>query len=151
MGPDTTPYLYAVLPHPPGINRTYRSTRGGRWYKTDSAAIWQEQAALHLRLAGFKPQPAGTYYLSLSLVLVTCRLDLDAPLKLAIDAVSRALCVDDRWLGTLAAVKLPATGQDDQRLEVHCRIERVSDAVGFRARCQAELERETSMLVGGNL
>jgi len=49
----------------------------------------------------------------------TIRLDLDAPLKLAIDTMLKgALGIDDRDLGELVAVRVPVRHRADERLEV---------------------------------
>lgn len=86
----------ARLPIPPGINATYK-TGSGRFYKGEKAKQWQSDALLLLRAAGFRTGHADTV-LKLDLELGGSRLDLDAPLKLAIDTIAEALGVDDRCL-----------------------------------------------------
>ncbi len=113
----------ADLPHPVGINRTYRSGRHG-WYKTAPARAWEDAALLALRAAGFRPLPAGEHSIHLDLVLRTRRLDLDAPLKLVIDVVAKALDVDDRCVQALRVEKVVVGKREEQGLEVHVSTER---------------------------
>lgn len=118
----------ATLPHPPGINATYRSGRG-RWYKTARARQWQQDALLLLRAAGIRTLPAGSYWLALALTLCTVRLDADAPLKLVIDTVAEALGIDDRCVGLFVVRKLPVRSRAAQRLHVGLCLHAV-DGVG---------------------
>lgn len=115
--------LTADLPHPVGINRTYRSGRHG-WYKTAPARAWEDASLLALRAAGFRPLPPGEHSIHLDLVLRTRRLDLDAPLKLVIDVVAKALGVDDRCLQELRVQKLVVARPAEQSLEVRVSMAR---------------------------
>lgn len=83
---------------------------------------WEQDAMLHLRAAGFRPQPRGTYWLGIDITLFTSSLDCDAPAKAIVDIVSKALSVDDSALGQLTITKHIVQNRNEQRVEVHCRI-----------------------------
>jgi len=124
--------LRAVLPPPPSINATYRSGRGV-WYKSVRARAWEEEALLLLRAAGFQAQPLGSYWIGVELTLWTCRLDLDAPIKLVLDTVEEALGINDRWVGRLTVTKLLADHLADQRLELRCEARSIAGKQDFNA------------------
>ena len=135
------PDLHCVLPATPGgVNHLYRYVRAGptstRVYKTAAAVGWEQESGLLLRAAGFRPLPAGAYWIGLQLVIHTTRLDIDAPIKLVIDAICGALAVDDRYVGALRVVKLPAKPAE-QRVEVCARIEPAADRETFTALSEA--------------
>src|SRR5947209_15723957 len=107
--------LSASLPAAVGVNRLYGRGRQGL-YKSRAAVMWTMSALVRLRLAGFRTQPEGVYWIEIDLDVRTIALDIDAPLKLAIDVVSLALGIDDRWVGRLGVRKVRVRQRADQRL-----------------------------------
>lgn len=114
--------LHAILPHPVGINGTYRIGRRPNGqpvlYKSARASSWQDDALLYLRRAGFRRLPPGHYFVALHCGLFTKRLDLDAPLKLLIDTVAEALGINDRDVGALTATKIHGPRGSEERIEL---------------------------------
>lgn len=91
---------------PPGINTQYKRNRNGMVFVNKLHRIWAEKAALIIgaRAAelGWEAQPDEEYYVEIALYNFT--LDVDAPLKLILDTVSRKLDFDDSkvravWIG----------------------------------------------------
>lgn len=117
--------IRARLPHPPGINATYRAGQG-RVYMTPAAKAWKDAAVLLLRAAGARSQPPGEYRLGVHLALCTRRLDLDAPIKLALDAIATVLGLDDRCIDCLTMVKVEAATPAAQHLDVSVIVERIA-------------------------
>lgn len=126
--------LQAVLPPAPGVNALYGYSRigqnGTRVYRTARAEEWAQWAHLLLRAAGFRSLQDKPCWISLELIVYTTRLDIDAPLKIVLDAVQEALCMDDRYVGELHVVKIPAKPAD-QRLEIHAVIRPACDREAF--------------------
>jgi hypothetical protein len=120
----------AVLPAAVGVNHSYKAGHP-RWGKMSHATAWEDEAALELAAAGFRPLPLGRYWVRLDFLLYSMALDADAPTKLAVDAVFRALCWDDRWLGQLTITKILVRHRNEERLEVHCVVHPVADKAAF--------------------
>ncbi len=136
--------LTATLPQPPGINATYRAGCGRygavtRVYKSASATTWDQDAILILRGQGWKPLPAGRYWLCLCCTVFTCRLDIDAPLKALLDVVAAVLEVNDACIGALSVTKIPVKAKADQRLELVARVYPADDPDEWAARSRAAI------------
>lgn len=144
----------AALPHPPGINATYRVGRfagSSCVYKTAPARTWDQDAFLLLRAAGWKPLPEGAYWLHVRCTLFTCRLDIDAPLKATLDIVAAALGVNDSCIGSLLATKVPATSRADQRLELLVRAYAVDDKADWASRSLAAIPSHKHRLLNPSI
>lgn len=124
--------LHAVLPPRPGINATYRSGRGGL-YRTVRGMTWRDIAMMTLRAAGWRVLPPDRYWVRLRLHLHSIRLDLGAPLKLAIDTMLKgALGIDDRDLGELVGDLLPAPSREERESRAVAAVDGVSMLTGGR-------------------
>ena len=80
---------------PPGINRTYGKGRG-RVYLTHEARAWSKGAALVIGAEAGKigwKDYGGEY--EIQITMYGSRLDVDAPVKLILDTVTRKLGFDD--------------------------------------------------------
>jgi len=80
---------------PPGINRTYGKGRG-RVYLTHEARAWSKGAALVIGAEAGRigwEDYGGDY--EIQITMYGSRLDVDAPIKLIIDTVTRKLGFDD--------------------------------------------------------
>ena len=80
---------------PPGINETY-SIGKGRMYKTSKAKHWENKAALivgsTIATTGWEYE-GGTY--AIEVLVYNSRYDVDAPIKLIIDMLTRKIGIDD--------------------------------------------------------
>lgn len=131
----------ATLPHPVGVNRTYRigynrKTRKYTFIKSKKAGSWEDAALIVLKGSGFTQQPEGMYWCSIHLTLYTSRLDIDSPIKATLDLIMKALSreelrgntkkvysgVEDRFNGELVVHKVFVTPQAEQRLEVEVEV-----------------------------
>lgn len=130
---ESTTIFQAMLPPPPGVNRTYGVARSGHWYMSDRARQWEQDAMLALRASGFRTQPAGVYWIAVELVLYSISLDIDAPIKLVLDTVEAALGIDDRWIGRLSVVKVPVPHRTEQQLQVVTSLLPVRDREEWQA------------------
>ncbi len=117
------------------IWRVGRSAGSTRVYKAAPAVQWDHDAVLLLRAARWRTLLPGCYWLALSLALHTRRHDIDAPLKLALDAVATALDIDDACIGLLTVVKLLMLARAAERLDLRAVVHPVA---GTEARdCQS--------------
>lgn len=122
------------------MNALYRYARHGnatRVYRSARAVQWRDDALLLLLAAGRRTLPAGEWWVSLTCIVHTCRLDVDAPLKIVIDtAVIDALGIDDRSVGHLEVFKVPVRRRADERLKLRLRVEEANmthwESVGYR-------------------
>lgn len=97
------------LPLPPSINRTYRTTRTGGFYATREAHAWKETAILRLREAGICAVPPGTQALRVyAEVRSSDRRDIDAGVKILLDAISASCGIDDSKVVYLQMTKVRA-------------------------------------------
>jgi len=80
---------------PPGINRMYGKGRG-RVYLTDEARKWAKDASFIIGAEAGKTgwEDYGGEF-EIEIVMYGSRLDVDAPVKLIIDTVTRKLDFDD--------------------------------------------------------
>jgi len=90
------------LPYPPGANRLWRSA-GGRTIVAPEARAWKREAALLVRAAGARPSEHGVAVemilhprLTANGAASRVRLDVDAPIKPALDALQGVAYIDDR-------------------------------------------------------
>lgn len=82
-----------TLPYPPSVNHYLkRSARGV--YVTPEAQAFKDEAAWIARLAGVEPL-AGAVVVVLDIYRPRKRGDIDAPLKLTLDALNRVAWNDD--------------------------------------------------------
>lgn len=125
-------FLSATLPHPPGINATYRVGQR-RFYKSNAARDWEQAALLTLRAAGFRTLPPGVYWVGVAVDLYTIALDLDGPLKLLLDTLEAALGVPDSRVGALMMHKTRVHHRADQRLDVRVVVVPLEDPDQFNA------------------
>jgi len=121
------------------VCRVGRFAGSSRVYKAREAVRWDQDAFLLLRAAGWKPLPEGKYWVHLRCTLFTCRLDIDAPLKAVLDIVASALEVNDAYVGSLIATKVPVKVKTDQRLELVARIYEVDDKDDWASRSRAAI------------
>ncbi len=80
---------------PPGINRMYGKGRG-RVYLTHEARKWAKDAALIIGAEAGRTgwEDSGGEY-EIEIIMYGSRLDVDAPIKLVIDTLTRKLGFDD--------------------------------------------------------
>ncbi|MHC4463684.1 MAG: hypothetical protein ACYS30_19970 [Planctomycetota bacterium] len=95
---DELRQLYILLPIvPPSINATYKYGKG-RVYLSDAATSWSEQAALMIGCEAGRQRwrdNGSTYRLDVVFSRGKKRIiDVDAPMKLIIDTVTRKLFTD---------------------------------------------------------
>ncbi|KXX64195.1 hypothetical protein AY586_14705 [Marichromatium gracile] len=90
------------LPYPPGANRLWRVARG-KVIATDAAKNWKRETALRAKVAGVRPTKQAVAVemvlhprLTAKGVASQTRLDVDAPIKVTLDALQDVAYADDR-------------------------------------------------------
>lgn len=93
------------LPLPPSVNRTYRTTKGGGFYRSAEATAWLERAVWIIQAAA----PRHLYPDALLAIEVTvhsqARRDIDAGIKILLDGVAAAVGIDDSRVMELRVTK----------------------------------------------
>ncbi len=86
--------MYSLtLPYPPLLNHYLRRSAHGV-YQTPEAAAYKEEAAYTARLAGLEPLE-GAIVVAMDVYRPRKRGDIDAPIKLPLDALNRIAWEDD--------------------------------------------------------
>lgn len=142
--------LTATLPHPIGLNDTYKIGRG-RFYMAAPARKWQQDAFILMRAAGWRPLPEGLYWLHLTATLFTVRHDIDSPVKTMLDVVASVLEVDDSSIGSLVVTKGAAMSKDDQRLDLLVKIYEVDDKADWASRSLAAIPNHAHRLLNPSI
>lgn len=106
---DGRVFYSVILSYPPGVNRIWRNVRG-RVVASSEAELWKRDAAAAAKLAGMR-KIEGDVSVSLVLhprmtlkgVASKVRLDVDAPIKLALDALQGVAYADDKQVVRVTA------------------------------------------------
>lgn len=92
---------------PPGINSTYGYGKG-KVYKKPKAVKWEADAGLLYRNKSSQLEWEDLHdWYFLEIIFTSWRMDVDAPLKLIQDALTRALGFDDKKIRRVCIEKIP--------------------------------------------
>ena len=120
--------LRASLSHPPGKNEAYGYTRARPGpYLTRAARGWKDDAITILRAQYRWPVfppivGAGAYAVVMEVHFYTTGYDVDAPMLLTLDAVKKALLIDDAHFIHCPPTKVLVESKKDQRIDLLCDV-----------------------------
>lgn len=119
----------ATLPVPPGINRSYATTRFGGFYTSKPAKDWATASADHLRLeCGWRrvdeSMPGVRVLLAVEyhLYVMSNGQDIDAGIKATLDLIARVLGVDDKCVCRMVAYRTVIRHRAERRLDLRVKV-----------------------------
>lgn len=120
-----------VAGKPVSTNQTYRTGRGGRWFKDDDAKAWQNAVLLEARraMAG-RPPFSGDVEVWIRFWFDSRKPDVDGPVKGLLDRLAPSIIANDRQVVAYHVTKF--LDRENPRTEVEVRawpavVERVMD------------------------
>jgi Holliday junction resolvase RusA-like endonuclease len=100
-GPALTEPVAFTLPYPPLLNRIYRRRRHGGMYLTDEGKQFKAAAAEAAHFSFLRPACGGCVSVSLTVFRPRRTGDIDATLKLTLDALNGVIYRDDKQVRRL--------------------------------------------------